>query len=93
MQSTFMHPKFHVQYAIWLAMDNEHRVISVIGDVILLDHVAQSENNRNCTLAIPHIFILFPPEIGIKSHTEQRDPIKYNVEKFLTGVDMYLTSM
>jgi hypothetical protein len=45
-----MHPKFHVRQSIRLAMNDKRLVVTIVGDSILYNDVAQSQNvvKRSC---------------------------------------------
>jgi len=53
-----MHPKVHVWFAGQLVVDNEHQLVTVIGDVVLLDQVAQGQNVSDGSLAELHFLVV-----------------------------------
>jgi hypothetical protein len=55
MSSALMHPKFHVQLSFRITVHHKHLIIAVIGDSVLLNHIAQRENVGNGFLIIPHV--------------------------------------
>jgi hypothetical protein len=50
-----MHPKFHIRFACGLPVNNEHAIVAIIRDSVLLDNIAQGKYVGDGLLVKPYI--------------------------------------
>ena len=53
-----VHSEFHICFALRLLVDNEHLVFTIIGDLILMYDIFQSNDVGDGSLAEPNVFVI-----------------------------------